>query len=226
MIELRNLTKTFPARRGCKVVIDNANIRFPTGRSVGLMGRNGSGKTTLLQIIAGVMDHDKGEVLTDGTISYPVGFAGSFHKDLTGAQNVRFVARVYGIETDELVRFVEDFVELGDNFHIPVRHYSAGMRSRLTFGVSMGIYFDTYLIDEVVSVGDAAFRKKSSLVFQDRMKRSSAIFVSHNLRNVRNLCDAGAVIEDGSLMYFDNLEEAITLHLDNMQRFGKESTKG
>ncbi|MEO0678734.1 MAG: ABC transporter ATP-binding protein, partial [Pseudomonadota bacterium] len=120
------------------------------------------------QIIAGTMHADRGRVVSDGSISWPVGFAGSFHPDLTGAQNVRFIARVYGVDTEALVDFVEDFAELGPHFHAAVRTYSAGMKSRLTFGTSMGVQFDTYLIDEVTAVGDAAFRKKSQKLFLAR----------------------------------------------------------
>ena len=140
---------------------------FPTGAVVGLLGRNGAGKTTLMQMIAGTMEPTSGRILSDGSISYPVGFAGSFHRDLTGAQNTRFVARIYGIDTEALVAFVEDFAELGKHYHLPFRTYSAGMRARLAFGVSMGIPFDFYLIDEVTAVGDANFREKSREVFLD-----------------------------------------------------------
>ena len=92
---------------------------------------------------------------------------------------------------------------------MPVRNYSSGMRSRLTFGAAMGIQFDTYLIDEVTAVGDAAFRRKSRAVFRERMKTSGAIMVSHDTRTVREFCDAGLVLERGQLHYFEDLEDAI-----------------
>ncbi|MEP0091076.1 MAG: ATP-binding cassette domain-containing protein [Paracoccaceae bacterium] len=130
------------------------------GRAVGLLGRNGAGKSSLLQMIAGTMRPSKGSIDIGGTVSWPVGFAGSFHGDLTGLQNTRFVARIYGVETNQLVAFVEDFAELGHHFRLPFRSYSQGMRARLGFAMSMGIGFDFYLIDEVTSVGDAAFREK------------------------------------------------------------------
>jgi len=168
MIRFENLTKSFRLRGERKVVIDHLNLTLPTGRSLALLGRNGAGKSTLLQMIAGTMRPDSGRVVSDGSISWPVGFAGSFHRDLTGAENVRFIARIYGVDTDGLLAFVEDFAELGKFFHMPVRSYSSGMRSRLTFGASMGIHFDTYLVDEVTATGDAAFRRKSQAVFRAR----------------------------------------------------------
>ncbi len=212
MIRFENLTKSFRLRGERKVVIDNLNLTLPTGKSLALLGRNGAGKSTLLQMIAGTMRPDSGRIVSDGSISWPVGFAGSFHRELTGAQNVRFIARVYGVDTDGLTAFVEDFAELGKSFHMPVRSYSSGMRSRLTFGASMGIHFDTYLVDEVTAAGDAAFKRKSRAVFADRMKNSSAIMVNHSMSEIRQFCDAGLVLENGQIQYFDDLEEAIETH--------------
>ncbi|WP_299694776.1 ABC transporter ATP-binding protein [uncultured Tateyamaria sp.] len=221
MIRFENLTKSFWVRGQRKVVIDNLNTTLPTGRSLGLFGLNGAGKTTLMQIIAGTMHADSGRVVSDGSISWPVGFAGSFHPDLTGAQNVRFIARIYGVDTEALVAFVEDFAELGPHFNAPVRTYSSGMKSRLTFGTSMGVQFDTYLIDEVTAVGDAAFRKKSQNLFLSRMERSSAILVSHEMGQMRNFCDAGIVLHQGKLSYLDDINDAIEVHLDNVSRLSR-----
>lgn len=212
MIQFEDLTKGFWVKDERKIVIDNLNMTLPSGKSLALLGRNGAGKSTLLQIVAGSMRPDHGKVTSDGSISWPVGFGGSFHGDLTGAQNVAFLARVYGVDTDELLDFVQDFSELGKHFEMPVRTYSSGMRSRLTFGTSMGIPFDTYLVDEVTAVGDAAFRRKSRAVFEERMHASSAILVSHEMGQVRQFCDAGIVLDRGQLNYYDDLEEAIILH--------------
>ena len=199
MIRLENLSKVFITRGQRNVVADGINAVFPTGKAVGLLGRNGAGKSSLLRMIAGTLDPTSGRVVSSGTISWPVGFAGSFHPDLTGLQNVRFIGRIYGVDTDMLVEFVEDFAELGKHFHLPCRSYSSGMKSRLAFGVSMGIRFDTYLVDEVTSVGDAAFRQKSEAVFQERMRDSGALLVSHGTNMLRRNCDLGAVLENGKL---------------------------
>lgn len=212
MIRFENLTKAFWVQGEYNTVIDDLSLELPAGKSLALLGRNGAGKSTLLQMIAGTLDADSGRIIRDGTISWPVGFGGSFHRELTGAQNVRFVARVYGVETDALVEFVEDFAELGRHFHEPVRSYSSGMRARLAFGTSMGIHFDTYLVDEVTAVGDAHFKRKSRAVFRARMKTSDAILVSHEMSQVRQFCDAGLVLELGRLTYFEDLDEAISLH--------------
>ncbi len=216
MIRIENLTKVFSLDGRSKVVADNINVTFPTGRSVALLGRNGAGKSTLLQMIAGTQDPTAGRIVSTGTISWPVGFAGSFHPDLTGAQNARFIGRIYGVDTDELIDFVEEFAGLGTHFRLPFRTYSAGMRSRLAFGVSMGIHFDTYLVDEITAVGDAAFRSKSDRMFKARLEHAGAVVVSHSMAQIRALCDAAAVLENGTLTYFDDVEEGIARHNRNM----------
>jgi len=220
MIAFENLQKKFWTREGPKYVARNVNAVFPSGTSVALLGRNGAGKSTMMQMIGGSVNPDAGNINITGSMSWPVGFAGSFHRDLTGQQNVRFIARVYGVDTDELVGFVEDFAELGGHFHLPIRSYSSGMKSRLAFGVSIGIPFDTYLVDEVTSVGDASFRRKSRLVFEERMRGAGSVVVTHSMSEVRALCTAGAVLENGILTYFEDVEDAIAQHHENMGTAG------
>lgn len=216
MIRLENLTKIFHLEGRRKVVLQNVNMEFPSGVSIALLGRNGAGKSTLLQMIAGNLAPTSGRIVSTGTISWPVGFAGSFHPDLSGAQNTRFVARIYGVDTDELAAFVDNFAGLGQHFHLPFRTYSAGMRSRLAFGVSMGIPFDTYLVDEVTSVGDANFKAKSAALFKARMETAGAFVVSHSMRMIRDLCQVGVVLENGALHYYEDIEIAIAHHEANM----------
>ena len=216
-IRLQNVCKTFWVKGQPKVVARNITATIPPRTGVGFLGRNGAGKSSLLSMIAGNLAPDSGRITAEGSISWPVGFRGSFHGDLTGAQNVRFIARIYGVDTDALMAFVEDFAELGEHFHLPFRTYSSGMRSRLSFGVSMGIPFDYYLIDEVTSVGDAAFKTKSDRLLEARLADSGAIMVSHGLGKLRSICTKGAVIEDGTLYWYEDIEDAIAHHMENMQ---------
>lgn len=222
MIRLENLSKSFTVNGRTTVVARNVNVTFPTGASVGLLGHNGAGKSTLLRIIAGVIRPDRGRVIATGTVSWPVGFAGSFHPDLTGAQNTRFIARVYNVDADKLLAFVAHFSDLGHHLYLPFGHYSSGMRSRLAFGVSMGIHFDTYLVDEVTSVGDGNFRAKSQSYFRNRLKSSGAIVVTHSMRMIRAVCDSAAVLHKGQLTYFENVEQAIEMHQANIGASGMD----
>ena len=217
MVRLQNLCKTFRLTSSYKVVAHNLNAEFPDGKCVAILGRNGAGKSTLMKMIAGALNPDSGRILSDGSISWPVGFAGTFHPDLTGAQNVRFTARVYGVDSRQLIQFAENFAELDDHFYEPVRNYSSGMKARLAFGLSMGIPFNTYLMDEVGAVGDSAFKEKSAAVLKERLKKSGAIMISHSLNKVRQLCDSGSVLENGNLTYYEDVEEAIHQYERNMR---------
>lgn len=217
MIELRNLHKSYRLNGVEKNVARDINFTFPTGESVALLGGNGSGKSTMLKMIAGTLTPDRGQILSDGTISWPVGFAGSFHADLTGAQNVKFVARIYGIDTDEMVDFSKEFSQLGAHFHLPVRTYSSGMKSRLAFAMSMAVPFDTYLIDEVTAVGDASFKRKSERILMERLEGAGAIIVSHSLAQLERLCTSGVVLERGRFFFYAKIARAIEHHEHTMQ---------
>ena len=212
MIRLDAVSKEFVSGGVRKIIADRISLTFPSRGAVALIGRNGAGKSSLLKLIAGTMRPTSGRVVADGFVSWPIGFAGSFHGDLSGLQNTRFVARIYGVDTDELEYFVRDIAELDDHFYLPFRTYSAGMKARLAFAVSMGIDFDTYLIDEVTSVGDAAFRAKSEFVLEDRIRERAAIVVSHNLPLLQRMCSAAVVIERGHAMWFDDVGAAIAAH--------------
>lgn len=216
MIEFRDVSKHYLTQSSRKVVLDHLTLTLPAGAKVGVLGRNGAGKSTFLRMIAGTTRPDSGTIRRHASISWPLGFAGSFHPDLTGAQNVRFVARIYGVDTDALVTYVQDFAELGDFIDMPVRSYSSGMRARLAFGMSMGVAFDWYLVDEITAVGDAAFRKKSLVAFKSRLRDAGLLMVSHSTNTIRSYCDSGLVLERGRARYFADLEEAIAVHDRNM----------
>lgn len=218
MIEFRNVTKRYVTGRTVKTVVEGLDMVIPSGRSVGLIGRNGAGKSTLLRMVAGSSDPTSGEIITTGLVSWPVGFAGSFHPDLTGLQNCRFIARIYGVDTDELVDFVEDFAGLGMHFRLPLRTYSSGMRSRLAFAVSMGIQFDTYLVDEITAVGDSAFRESADRLFKHRTRKAGAVVCSHSMAQIRLLCDSGLVLESGQAWFYEDVEDAIAHHEENMAK--------
>ncbi len=217
IIRFENVVKGYWLRGGWRPVIRGLTLSLPAGQALALLGANGSGKTTLLDLVAGRLRPDAGHVLRHGSVSFPVGFAGGFHRDLSGAQNIRFLARVYGADPQALVEFVADFAELGALYHAPLRSYSSGMRARLGFGASMGLPFDLYLVDEATAVGDGAFKRKSKALFRARMRGASGIMVSHNLRELRKYCDAGLVLHEGHLWYFDQIDEALAVHEDLMQ---------
>ena len=216
MIEFRHLSKEYRTTRGRKVIVDDLTLTLPAGAKVGVLGRNGAGKSTLIGMIAGLVRPDAGSIRCTGTVSWPLGLGGSFNAQLTGAQNVRFVARIYGVDTEALIDYVAAFSELGDFMDMPVRTYSSGMKARLGFGMSMGIAFDWYLVDEITSVGDTRFRRKSLAVFKNKLTDAGLLMVSHNPGTIRDYCTCGLVLEGGKVRFYADVEEAIAVHDRNM----------
>lgn len=215
MIRIENLTKSYRTPAGRHYVFKNLHVEFPANKSVALIGRNGSGKSTLLRVIGGIDRPDSGKVITDKTISWPVGLAGGFQGSLTGRENVKFVARLYATDRElrEKVAFVEEFAELGKYFDMPIKTYSSGMKSRLGFGLSMAFKFDYYLVDEVTAVGDARFKQKCAQLFKSRHQESSFLMVSHSLGSLKEFCDAALFIgRDNQVKYFESVDEAIAVY--------------
>ena len=219
MIVLQGVTKRFPGPGGGRVA-DGIDAVFPRGRSVALLGGNGAGKSTLLQLMAGTLRPDTGRVVRAGRVSWPVGLANCLHRDMTGAQNLRFLARLYGVDAGSLVAYAQAVTGLGTQMDRPVAVYSAGMRARLAFAAAMGIPFDHYLIDEVTAVGDAAFRRVSEAILTERLATAGAVVVSHSPGTVRRLCTAGAVLARGRLVWFDRVDDALDHHADDMAHRG------
>jgi len=212
VIELTDVTKGYMTPAGMHVVLDHITATFPTQESIGILGRNGAGKSTLLRVLGGAELPDKGRVKRTGRVSWPIGFAGGFSSSLTGRENCRFVARLYQADLDEVCNFAQQFADIGEYFHMPVRTYSSGMRARLAFGLSMAIDFDTYLVDEVTAVGDTNFQKKCKEAFTERQERSSVIIVSHQMSTIKQYCRRCAVLHRGKLVFYDDLAEATKLY--------------
>jgi len=208
VISLEGVTKAYAVNSGLHLVLNDVTLDFPPRVNIGVVGDNGAGKSTLLRIIAGVEAPDHGRVTRRGRVSWPIGFSGGFNGSLSGEENCRFVARIYGESADEIVGFAQDFAELGEYFEMPVKTYSSGMRARLAFGLSMAIDFDVYLVDEVTAVGDARFQKKCRAAFEARRGRSSVIIVSHGLKTIRDYCDACAVLQHGRVVLCSSVDEA------------------
>jgi capsular polysaccharide transport system ATP-binding protein len=207
-LELIDVHKSYPIRGGRKMILRGAHGRIARGEKLGILGRNGSGKSTLVRILGGVEAPSKGVVLRSMTISWPIGMMAGFQPQLSGADNARFVARIYGRNIDRITDFVTDFAELGEYIRMPLMTYSSGMRSRLALAVSLAIDFDCYLVDEALAVGDTRFGR----AFAEKIERSGLILVSHSPALVRRLCTRAAVLDQGILTFYDDLDEALATY--------------
>ena len=212
MISFHNVSKSYPVSGGLKTVIDQVSATFPPGRSTAIIGRNGAGKSTLLRLLSGSENPDHGYIERKATASWPLGFKSGLHGSLNGRENIAFISRIYGQNFREMLEFVEDFADIGNHMNDEVKYYSNGMKARLSFGISMAISFDYYLIDEVIAVGDAAFKRKCKQVLGEKLKTATVLLVSHSNSLMREFCDYGMVMEDGQLHDLGNLEDAISYY--------------
>jgi capsular polysaccharide transport system ATP-binding protein len=212
MIRLEKVTKYFEAKGGRKYILDDVTLALPDNRNVGILGRNGAGKSTLLRMLGGIDFPNRGRIESDVEFSWPLGLAGGFQGSLTGKENARFICRVYSRTEDHLqdtLNFILEFSELGAYFDMPVKTYSAGMKARLGFAMSLAFDFDYYLIDETLSVGDAKFKDKCKAALEGLQKKRNFLLVSHSMPILKQMCDSGIVLSDGRLSYFDDINDAI-----------------
>ena len=209
MIRLENVTKRYKTGAGINTILNNVSLTFPKGHSVGILGGNGAGKSTLIRIIGNAEPPDSGRIIRHGRVSWPLGFTGGFQSNMTARENARFVARIYGESIDYIESFTEEFSELGKYFDVPLRSYSAGMRARFAFSVSLACDFDYYLVDEALETGDARYREKFRRAFEERRENASVVPVSHNEQTIRRNCDMAAILHDGRIDMYDDLKEAM-----------------
>jgi len=208
MIELRNINKKYLTRDGYHNVLDGVNLTIQRGEKIGILGCNGAGKSTLIRILSGAEPPSAGQVHRGMTMSWPLAFGGAFQGSLTGLDNLKFICRVYGVAYSDKIGYVEDFSELGKYMREPVKTYSSGMRARLAFAISMAIEFDCFLIDEVISVGDARFHEKCQHELFEKRRDRAFLMVSHVAGNIRNHCDRAGVLVGGHLQLFGDVDAA------------------
>ncbi len=212
MIVCDNLRKGYHVGHQKHEVLKGVNLTISRGEKIALLGRNGAGKSTLIKQIGGVELPDRGRINRGMTNSWPIGFNGGFQGSMTGYDNARFIARIYGTELRKIRDFVEEFTELGDALKRPVHTYSSGMRARLAFALSLAIEFDCYLIDEVILVGDQNFQHKCLRELFEKRGDRAMVIASHDMNIVQEVCDRGIVLHNGVLQEFQNVTDAVSAY--------------
>jgi capsular polysaccharide transport system ATP-binding protein len=197
---------------GVKRVLNGITLDIHPGERIGLLGRNGAGKTTLIKLLGGVELPTAGKIKRSMSVSWPLGFGGGFQGSLTGYDNARFIARIYGREYPEIRDFIEDFTELGRQLKMPVKTYSSGMKARLAFALSLAIEFDCYLIDEIILVGDHNFQRKCHVELFEKRGDRALILASHSADIIREYCDRALVLRDGQGEVFSDLDQGLDIY--------------
>jgi len=212
MIRVEDITKFYQTNLGRHYVLRDTSFYIPPLAKVGVVGRNGAGKSTLMRLLAGIDMPNKGRVVREGLISWPLGLATGLQSAMTGRENSRFACRIQGLgfaEMPEILDFIQAFSEIGRYFDEPVRSYSSGMKARLNFAIAMAFNFDCYLIDELTAVGDEVFKQKSRAMFEQKKSTSGFVLVSHSMSQLLSECESGLLIYEGTAQYFESIEEAV-----------------
>jgi ABC-type polysaccharide/polyol phosphate transport system ATPase subunit len=210
VMSLKDITLEYPVPRQYRKEdvqpsgVRNISLEVNQGEVLGIIGRNGSGKSTLLKMMAGVFPPDSGTISTRGSVSLLAGVGVGFHKELTGRENAYLYGALMGrtqTQIDELIDEIRSFAELEHHFDRPIRTYSSGMKSRLGISVATAFKPDLLLIDEVLGVGDASFRKKSEERVKEMIAESgTVVIVSHSLGLLSSICSRIILLENGSIV--------------------------
>lgn len=199
--------------------LQDVNLSVNRGETLGLIGHNGAGKSTMLKLIARVFRPTAGRVVVAGKVAPLLEFGAGFHPELTGRENIYLNGALMGFsrqEMEEKFKGIVDFAELWDFIDVPLRTYSSGMGARLGFAVATDVEPDILLIDEVLSVGDESFQRKSSARMQEfRDQGATTMLVSHNMDIVKKMCDRTAWLDHGQIKAVGKTSDVVQAYLQS-----------
>lgn len=208
MISFVNVSRYFVSNSGINIILQNVSLNIKKNQKLGILAASGTGKSTIIRLLAGIEPPDEGTIVTNGTVSWPLGFAAGFHPDLTGEENIRLISGLYHINSDDVCLFCKEFSELGDRFYRPLHSYSAGMRARLGFSFSMAIDFDVYIADEVLGVGTPKYQAKCNIMLEARLKERTFIAFGRNPNSLKKVCTEYAVLARGRIIPCQSIDMA------------------
>ena len=229
-IEFKNVCKTYKLYKNdkqrfrgmlfkntpCKLkkAVNNVSFKINKGESVALFGKNGAGKSTILKMITEVTYPTSGEIFIDGRVSALLELTSGFDPEFTGRENIYLKGQLLGLENSEISKLegtIVDFAELEEYIDQPVRTYSSGMKARLGFAINANIKPEILIIDEALSVGDEAFRRKCVKKINEitKNKNVTLLFVTHATNTAKDFCSRGIVMKKGKLMYDGKIDDAI-----------------
>lgn len=204
--------------------LKNVSFEVKKGDRLGILGLNGAGKSTLLKVIAGVYKPTSGTVTRHGHMAPMIELGAGFDPNYTGRENIFLYGSVLGFSHDFLESKYEEileFSELGDFIDVPIKNYSSGMRARLGFSIATVVEPEILILDEVLSVGDAKFRKKCEKKMQTMFEHGvTVLFVSHSLDQVKRLCNKGILLEHGTLIAEGDIDDVAAVYEAKLEEDG------
>lgn len=208
MISLMNVSRYFGSGKKTRFVLSDVSLRVEPMDRIGILALPGEGKSTLARIIAGQERPNQGFVTRKGRISWPIGFAAAFHPSMTGAQNIAAVAKLWNQDPHDLVMRVEDFAQIGSEFHQPLMDLSPGKRSQIALSLSLNTEFDSYLADDMNVSSNPVFRDKCDAALLDKLETAGLIMLSRHPRLLKTFATRFYVLSGGSLIECKNTVEA------------------
>lgn len=208
------------------LALDDVTFSVEKGESVGIIGNNGAGKSTILKTITGVTFPTSGQVEVRGRVAALLELTAGFEPEMTGRENIYLKGYILGLR-DEYIHTIEekviDFAQLGDYIDQPVRTYSSGMKMRLGFSININTDPEILVVDEALSVGDNAFKKKCKDAIKDLIARGTTVlYVSHNADSVQEVCRRAIYLKKGKLVFDGPVEQALELYrVDNPPKTAK-----
>ncbi|OGK46869.1 hypothetical protein A3A93_06455 [Candidatus Roizmanbacteria bacterium RIFCSPLOWO2_01_FULL_38_12] len=201
--------------------LKNISFNIKKGESIGVIGRNGAGKSTLLKIIAGVSTQTTGKVTVNGRVVPLLELGAGFHPELTARENVFLNGVILGLKEkyiENTLNEIIDFAEISEFVDVPVKYFSSGMYMRLAFSVAIFVDPEILLVDEILSVGDSAFRVKClKKMLEFKKKGVTIIFVSHDLKTVESFCERAIYLKSGSVQYDGDIKTALKQYQDVLE---------
>lgn len=237
VIEFKNVTKTYKLYKNDKQrvlgsifkrikyqekrAVDNVSFTIRRGETVALFGKNGAGKSTILKMITSVSFPNKGEIYVNGRVSALLELTSGFDPELSGRDNIYLKGQILGLKDSEIKAIEQtiiDFAELEEYIYQPVRTYSSGMKARLGFAINVNIRPEILIIDEALSVGDEAFKRKCTEKVNEIVNKENVtlLFVTHSTGVAKEFCKRGIVMKKGKVQFDDDIEKAIEYYKKNL----------
>lgn len=237
VIEFKNVTKTYKLYKNDKQrvlgsifkrikyqekrAVDNVSFTIRRGETVALFGKNGAGKSTILKMITSVSFPNKGEIYVNGRVSALLELTSGFDPELSGRDNIYLKGQILGLKDSEIKAIEQtiiDFAELEEYIYQPVRTYSSGMKARLGFAINVNIRPEILIIDEALSVGDEAFKRKCTEKVNEIVNKENVtlLFVTHSTAVAKEFCKRGIVMKKGKVQFDDDIDKAIEYYKKNL----------